>query len=236
MIGTRATVLAGFAAAVGVQVGPAATWLSPVRRTVAPGLSSPMPKGSVAITFDDGPHPDGTPAVLATLDRLGWSATFFVLGSAARRHPELVREIRDRGHVVGLHGDDHRYLLARWPRGQVADLRRARDTVEEITGSRCHWWRPPYGVLTGPSLAVAKREGLRPILWSAWGRDWEPSATPDSIARRVARGSLDGGTVLLHDSDISSSAGSWLRTVGALGLIAERIADRGIEVRPFPAR
>src|SRR5271167_2017340 len=103
------------AAAGAAQVGPAATWLPPVRRRWTPHLDTPMQSGAVAITFDDGPHPLGTPAVLDALDTLGWPATFFVLGEAARAHPDLLRTIRDRGHAIGAHGDQHRYLLHRSP-------------------------------------------------------------------------------------------------------------------------
>jgi peptidoglycan/xylan/chitin deacetylase (PgdA/CDA1 family) len=193
-----------------------------------------MSPGTVAITFDDGPHPDGTIAVLDQLDRLGWSATFFVLGSQALRHPAVLREVVRRGHEVGVHGFDHRYLIARTPRAAVADLRHAVDVVGTIAGAAPCWWRPPYGVLSGPSLLAAWRGGLRPVLWSAWGRDWEAAASPESIRRRVLAGRLDGGTVLLHDSDLMSAEGSWQRTVAALPLIAEHIDALGVKVAPLP--
>src|SRR3954470_16444182 len=95
----RALVLT-LSAAAAVQVGPAATWLPGVRRAVMPSLLGRGQPGSVALTFDDGPHPEGTPAVLDALDLLGWSATFFVLGAQARRHPELVTDTARRGHEI----------------------------------------------------------------------------------------------------------------------------------------
>jgi peptidoglycan-N-acetylglucosamine deacetylase len=106
-------VAAGVLAA--VQVGPAATWLPPLRRALAPSLEGRGPAGTVAVSFDDGPHPDGTPAVLDALDALDWRATFFVLGEQVRRYPELVTETVRRGHAVALHGDSHRYLIGRTP-------------------------------------------------------------------------------------------------------------------------
>jgi peptidoglycan/xylan/chitin deacetylase (PgdA/CDA1 family) len=193
-----------------------------------------MVPGAVAITFDDGPHPVGTPAVLDALDVLGWPATFFVVGEAARAHPDLVRAICDRGHEIGVHGDQHRYLLARTPGGAHRDLRAAVDSVVAITGSVPRWWRPPYGVLTGPSLVAARQSGVRPLLWSAWGRDWDAEATPQSIVATAARGGLDGGTVLLHDSDAYSVPGSWRRTVASLRPLADLLARRGLDVRPLP--
>jgi peptidoglycan/xylan/chitin deacetylase (PgdA/CDA1 family) len=215
------------------QLAPAATWLPPLRRLLPP-LESPMPAGSTAVTFDDGPHPDGTPAVLDALEELGWQATFFMLGSAVERFPGTAREVVRRGHQVGVHGWDHRYLLTRTPGETWRDLRRAADVVSQVSGARLRWWRPPYGVLTMAGLAAARATQLRPVLWSAWGKDWRGDATPAGIAREVRRGRLCGGTVLLHDSDATSAAGSWRNTVHALPLIAEELALQGLSVAPLP--
>jgi peptidoglycan/xylan/chitin deacetylase (PgdA/CDA1 family) len=221
-----ALVAAGILAA--VQLGPAASWLPPLRRTLTPSLEGPTPRGSVALTFDDGPHPQGTPAVLDALDSLGWRATFFVLGEQARRYPQIVQETARRGHVVALHGDNHRYLIGRSPGAAVRDLRRGRDTLTELLGAPPLWWRPPYGVLSGPSLAAARALRLRPVLWSSWGRDWRPGATPAGVVDELLGGRTDGGTLLLHDSDLMSAPGSWRTTVAALPRLAETLGDRGL--------
>ena len=218
--------MAGVAAA--VQVGPAATWLPPVRRRLTPGLMGRGPAGGVAVTFDDGPHPDGTPAVLDALDALSWRATFFLLGSQVRRHPEIAAEIVRRGHEVGAHGDAHRYLIARSPAAAAADLRAAADSIGEATGRAPRWWRPPYGVLSGPALLAARRCGLRPVLWSAWGRDWRAEATPEQVVDELCRDDIAGATLLLHDSDVTSSPGAWRTTVGALPLLATRVDTAGV--------
>src|SRR3954463_12930196 len=128
----RALPLAASAAAA-AQVGVAATWLPGVRRALVPSLLGRGRPSSVALTFDDGPHPQGTPAVLDTLEQLGWSATFFVLGTQARRHPEILTETIRRGHEIAVHGDEHRYLIARSPWTAYDDLRRAVETVSGIT-------------------------------------------------------------------------------------------------------
>ena len=223
LTGVRRPLALAAAAAATAQVGVAATWLPGVRRAVTPSLLGGGRPTSVALTFDDGPHPEGTPAVLDMLDRLGWTATFFVLGTAARRCPELVTETIRRGHELAVHGDEHRYLIARAPWTAYDDLRRARDTVAEITGTPPRWWRPPYGVLSGPALVAAHRLDLHPVLWSAWGRDWRAEATPDSVVHDLLRRPAGGGTLLLHDSDVTSAPGSWRTTVAALPLLAERL-------------
>jgi peptidoglycan/xylan/chitin deacetylase (PgdA/CDA1 family) len=233
---SRAAVAGVLGLTVAAQIAPAGTWLPSLRRTLTPGLCGPMPSGTVALTFDDGPHPAGTIAVLDELDRLGWSATFFVVGAQVRRYPDVVAETLRRGHRVELHGDDHRYLIARTPWAAFADLQRGVDTVGEVTGQAPSWWRPAYGVLSGPALVAAKRLGLSPVLWSAWGRDWRAAATAESIVGDLEAGQVEGGTLLLHDSDVMSDPDSWRATVAALPLLAERIADRGLTVGRFGDR
>jgi peptidoglycan/xylan/chitin deacetylase (PgdA/CDA1 family) len=214
-----------------VQLGPAASWLPPLRRALAPALEGRGPAGTVALSFDDGPHPEGTPAVLDALDELGWRATFFVLGEQVRRYPDIVTATVRRGHAVALHGDSHRYLIGRSPGAAMRDLRRGRDTVGELLGTAPSRWRPPYGVLSGPALIAARTLRLQPVLWSSWGRDWRAGATPSTVVADVMAGSLDGGTVLLHDSDLMSAPGSWRATVAALPLLAEQLATRGLVAR-----
>lgn len=231
---TKALLGAAVGTAFALQVGPGGTWLPPVRRRWFPGLSSPMPAGRLALTFDDGPHPAGTIAVLDALEAFRWPATFFMVGSAVGQFPDVVCEVQRRGHGIGVHGFDHRYLIARSPRAQRDDLRRAVDAVGEVTGTAPRWWRPPYGVLSGPAIGAAKAAGVRPLLWSAWGKDWAAGASPQRIARRVSEGQLDGGTVLLHDSDRYAAPGSWQATVGSLDLIADELGQRSIEVGALP--
>jgi peptidoglycan-N-acetylglucosamine deacetylase len=211
------------------HAGPALTSSSAVRRLL-PALAGSGAPGHAALTFDDGPVPASTPAVLRALDRLGWHATFFMLGQEARRSPALAAEVAAAGHEVAVHGDDHRNLLYRGPAASLAGLRRARDTVAEATGVAPRWFRPPYGVLSGSALLGARQLGLRPVLWTAWGRDWEATATPATILAELDRGQLAGGTLLLHDF---AASGSWRATVAALPLLAELLDGYGLTVGPL---
>jgi peptidoglycan/xylan/chitin deacetylase (PgdA/CDA1 family) len=182
----------------------------------------------VAITFDDGPHPEGTPAMLDILARAGHSATFFVIGEQVRRRPELLREIADRGHKIGLHGDRHRVQL-RLTSAQVrADLERGRAAVEDAVGSAVGWHRPPYGIYSPAGLAAARAVGLEPLLWSRWGKDWRKFTTPQRIAARAMRDIRAGDVILLHDADFYSARGSHRRTAAALELIVAELAAREI--------
>jgi peptidoglycan/xylan/chitin deacetylase (PgdA/CDA1 family) len=186
----------------------------------------------VALTFDDGPDPAGTPAVLDELARLGWTATFFLLGSQVRRHPGVARDVVAAGHEIGVHGDVHRNHLGRTARDVREDLVRATAQVSAVTGVRPRWVRPPYGVLTTGTLRAARDLGLRPVLWTAWGRDWL-GGPAEGVLGHVTRTLADGGTVLLHDSDCTSRPGSWRSAVAVLPLLAGELTRRGLAVRPL---
>lgn len=228
---------AGLATAAGLAVAvnsaPSLVALSTIGRYLAPSLAGVGAPGHVALTFDDGPDPASTPEFLAALDDLGWRATFFGLGEMVRRAPELAAEIVAEGHELGVHGDRHRSLLRLTPGAARDDIARARDTVIAATGVAPVWYRPPYGTLSLSGLRAARLLGMRTVLWTAWGRDWRHEATPESVTDDVLTGFVDGGTVLLHDSDCTSAPGSWVAALGALPRLAKVLADLGLVVGPL---
>jgi peptidoglycan/xylan/chitin deacetylase (PgdA/CDA1 family) len=206
----------------------AAAWLAPapapVARPVASALRIPctIPAGNdIAVTFDDGPHVHGTPAVLEILAERDARATFFLVGEQVEREPALAAEIVAAGHGIGIHGFRHTLLLRRSPRAVRDDLLRARDVIGAATGTTPRLYRPPYGVFSGAALLIVRRLGWQPLLWSRWGRDWVAGTTPEAIAARATRGLQGGDVVLLHDADHYSSAGSWRRTAAALPSVLE---------------
>jgi peptidoglycan/xylan/chitin deacetylase (PgdA/CDA1 family) len=207
--------------------------IGPVRRRLLPRLAGLGDPGHVALTFDDGPHPDATPELLELLDRVGVRATFFLLGRMLSRAPELGRDLIAAGHEVALHGWEHRCLILRGPAATSEDLRRGRDLIIEVTGRPPLFYRPPYGVLTASAARSARRLGMRTTLWTAWGVDWTARATPASVTRRVLRDLDGGGTILLHDSDCTSQPEAWRSTLGALPALLDTIAERGLRVGPL---
>jgi peptidoglycan/xylan/chitin deacetylase (PgdA/CDA1 family) len=213
-----------------VNVAPVVTAFGSGRRTVFPNLAGIGAASGVALTFDDGPDPASTPRFLAELDRLGWCATFFVLGAMVRRNPSLVRDLVDAGHEVALHGDSHRAHIWRTPRDVVHDLRQAYDTISEAAGVEPRWFRPPHGYLSAGSLLGARALGVQTVLWTAWGRDWTADATPASVASTIARDLRPGGTMLLHDADCTSVPGAWRSALGALPLLAEQLDRQNLRV------
>jgi peptidoglycan/xylan/chitin deacetylase (PgdA/CDA1 family) len=231
MIGRAATLAAAGVAL--AHAAPAVASIAPLRRAVWPHLSGIGADDHVALTFDDGPDPAYTPTLLSILDALGVRATFFLLGSMLTRNPGLGRDLAAAGHEIGLHGWDHRLLLRRGITGTMDDLTRGRDLIENTTGVAVRWWRPPYGVLTTPALLAADRLRLTPILWTAWGRDWTPTASRESVLATVEHGLRPGGTVLLHDSDCTSADGSSRATMAAVPGLVDRVRARGLRIGPL---
>ena len=180
----------------------AAAWSLPALAPLVPSLCRSLgiprtlpPEGEprVALTFDDGPHPRGTPAVLEALAATGARATFFLVGEQVRREPALAREIAAAGHGVALHGDRHRVQLRVPPRALADDLDRGHATIAEATGVAPRLYRPPLGIFSPAGLALVRRRGWEPLLWSRWGHDWRLHRTPGQIAAELTRAARAGG-------------------------------------------
>jgi peptidoglycan-N-acetylglucosamine deacetylase len=212
----------------GFQCVPALAAFSKSMQSVL-GVSSDLEsRNGVALTFDDGPHPQGTPAVLEQLARYEVPATFFLVGEQVRRYPRLARQIVEEGHRVAIHCYRHRNLLRLTPLQVRSDIKRAKAVIADTTGQNPNLWRPPYGVLSGPGILVARGLDCRPLLWTQWGRDWEDGATAVSIATRLTVGLAGGDVLLLHDADHYSAPESWRRTADALGLVLAELKRREI--------
>ena len=183
----------------------------------------------LALTFDDGPHHEGTKEMLLALEKLDVRATFFLLGEEVEKRPDVAAEIVAHGHSVGVHGYRHRVLVGLSAREIRDDLDRALDVIHRATGSAPVLHRPPKGILTWSSLPLIRKMGLQPVLWAVDGRDWRATATPGSIAGRINVRLKGGEIVLLHDSDYHASPYSWRDTLGALPLIVERARALGLQ-------
>jgi peptidoglycan/xylan/chitin deacetylase (PgdA/CDA1 family) len=182
----------------------------------------------VAITFDDGPHPEGTPAVLELLADADIKATFFLVGEQVQRRPALAAEIADRGHVVALHGYRHRPQPIMSQKAVQRDVERGVEAIRSATGVDLAWHRPPYGLYSGAGLSAVRARGMRPLLWSRWGKDWRRFTSPARIASRATANLRPGDVILLHDADFYSSRGSHERTVQALALIVRELARQKV--------
>jgi peptidoglycan/xylan/chitin deacetylase (PgdA/CDA1 family) len=210
----------------GVMV-PGLAMFAPVLSRVA-GVAD-----AIALTFDDGPSPQSTGKVLATLAQFGAQGTFFVLGAKVREHPDVLRAIAAAGHAIGLHGDTHDRLLSlRHPRCIVDDLARALDTIEDTVGVRPRIFRPPVGHVSPRTVQAARRLGLALVGWTVRARDGLASTSPQRAQRRIVEGLRPGAIVLLHDAsehDRHEPAG-----IAALPGILEEAQRRGLRCLTLP--
>lgn len=194
-----------------------------------PGIDRVPRAGNVVLTFDDGPDPDATPAVLDSLDQVGATATFFLLGTQAKANPGLAVEVRERGHEIGLHGHDH-IRHDRTPAADSAgDIRAGFAELEDLLGVRCRWYRPPYGKMSDAAAQACAELQMTVVYWSAWGLDWEDVGS-DRIAAVASSQIDDGGIVLLHDSARYARRLSAAPTAAAIPTIAGNTAARGLSL------
>ena len=215
------------------HVRPVLRHASPALAPVLPGVAQRLrlartlqPPSGVALTFDDGPHPEGTPAILAILAGADVKATFFLVGEQVERRPALAGEIVAAGHAVGLHGHRHRCQLWLTAEEIVDDYRRGVAAIEDATGRSPELHRPPYGIYSGAGLRAARADRMRPLLWSKWGKDWRKFTTPERIAARATGEITTGDVILLHDADFYSARDSHRRTVAALPIIITELKRR----------
>ena len=180
---------------------------------------------SVALTFDDGPHPDKTPGILEILKEKNVKATFFVIGKNAEKYPDLLRQIDDNGHFIANHSYSHSYLIAFFSKGRLSkDLARCNEIIFQAIGKTPIFFRPPFGV-TNPRYKRALTEnGLQSIGWSLRSLDTR-AKTKYQVIDKVISNLKRGDIVLLHDH-LSVTA-------DALEDIIEHINTKGIEIEPL---
>jgi len=151
----------------------------------------------IALTFDDGPHPNWTEALLKVLRQEHVPATFFVVGKMADRYPNLIQEMARDGHEIA----NHTYTHARMSRLDAPDmlheLDSTRATIKRLTGRDSILWRPPGGDYTRRTLRITSRAGYKMVLWSVLTNDVVGAKRP-AIWRRIRQGAGDGGIILMH--------------------------------------
>ena len=189
-------------------------------------LRAPVPatreRGKVvALTFDDGPDPRFTPAVLGILRQSGITATFCVIGHWARLHPDLVQAIRANGHLLCDHSETHP-SLDRLPGDQVAaQIGQPAEYFRLVTGVKPVFFRAPYGATNPAVIDIAHAEGLRVLQWSVDPQDWTRPGV-GTIVARVLRQVHPGAVVLLHDGGTDRS-----QTVAALPIVIASLRAQG---------
>jgi len=232
----RWTALPALAAGTGIAIWGARY---PLSQIYGPTIRYTGQAGTMALTFDDGPNPAGTPELLDLLEKYGVRATFFLIGSYVSRAPEIVREIAGRGHTVGNHTENHPNLMWLTPGKIAQELHHCQEAIakasEAAAVSARRWLRPPYGA-RGPQLEKVRRgAGFDAVvMWSLTCYDWEPQPKEKLIAR-LGRARWDlapgkgGDILLLHDGWSKKWDAQKGYLIGALQYWLPRWCDAGVK-------
>lgn len=214
----------------------ALTGLLPGSGLLGPALTRlPSSAGrAVALTFDDGPDPEVTPRVLDLLDGAGARASFFCIGRAARRHPELVADITARGHEVENHTDEHPPAFAAYlPAAAGRQIDRAQETLTELTGRPPGYFRAPAGVRNPYTELLLARRGLTLAAWSGRGFD-TVDGNPGRVCRRLLPRLEAGAVLLLHDGNAARTGAGEAVVLEVLPRLLEAMRDQGLAGVPLP--
>ncbi|TXK72417.1 polysaccharide deacetylase family protein [Paenibacillus sp. N3.4] len=181
----------------------------------------PTDEKVIALTFDDGPHPEYTAQILELLKQYDAKATFFVVGNKVKLYPDVLNRTLQEGHELANHTYSHAYL------GRNTNMKKEINKAEEIifatTGHHSHLFRPPGGIFNEHLVSIVKQEGYKMIMWS-WQldtRDWDTPGV-NKIVKRVLENSNNGNIVLFHDYIEGPT-----QTIAALKIILPELKNRG---------
>ncbi|MGY0193446.1 polysaccharide deacetylase family protein [Leptothrix sp. BB-4] len=205
---------------------PRADWLGANLTRLPPAAAA---RGEVALTIDDGPDPELTPAVLDLLDAAGARATFFCIAERAERHAGLVHEILRRGHEVQNHSLRHRHTFSLLgPRGYAQELAASQAVLTRLTGHAPRFFRAPAGLrnpFLGPQL---HRLGLTLASWTRRGYDTR-ERDPQRVLARLIRGLAAGDILLLHDGHAARATDGRPVVLAVLPALLERLRAQGLK-------
>jgi peptidoglycan-N-acetylglucosamine deacetylase len=189
---------------------------------------------AVALSFDDGPDPDVTPAVLDRLAAHGATATFFLVGERAERFRDAAAMVVARGHGIGNHSHRHPHAFALYgPKAVAREVGSAQEAIERAAGRRPRLFRAPVG-MRGPFLEPClAREGLTLVSWRRRGFD-AVSGDAAAVAARLLRGIAPGDVLLLHDGGSARDVCGRPVVLEALPRLLDGLAARGLRARAIP--
>ena len=160
--------------------------------------SVPNDAKKIAITFDDGPHTQYTEDILDILDKNGVKATFFMVGSQAIAHPELVSMVAKKGHEIGNHTYSHNFISRESDSKIKDELTRTSEIIRNITGTAPVVFRPPGGCYSDRSISTVISLGYTPVTWSKDSNDWRMKPV-DTIVSEMTKNIKSGDIMLFHD-------------------------------------
>ncbi|RUT10126.1 hypothetical protein DSM106972_006210 [Dulcicalothrix desertica PCC 7102] len=181
----------------------------------------------IALTFDDGPWPQSTPAVLDILKKNNIKGTFFIVGQMLKEHPDMGKRVVAEGHVIANHTWHHWYHYMN-PQAAAFEIDNTSNLIYQVTGVKTSLFRPPGGIKTNGPYAYAKNQKYATIMWSSDSSDYARPSVPKLISN-VMREAKPGGIVLMHDG-----GGNRSNTVAALPQIIDNFRKQGYRFVTVP--
>lgn len=190
----------------------------------------PAVKDKAALSFDDGPDPVWTQAVLDELKKYEIKATFFLIGKKAALYPDLVRTIAQEGHEIGNHGYSHSFFS--WLNFR-RELLTADALITDLSGKKPNLFRPARGWIFGHQKQEAENLGYKTVLWSINSKDWS-GISADTIVKRITQKLSAGDIILCHDSGsvFGISGGNRAETVKAISKLKAAADSRNLKLVP----
>lgn len=181
-----------------------------------------------ALTFDDGPDPVYTAQLLDLLKKYEAKATFFVVGSNAEKHPQLIKRMHEEGHLIGIHNYVHKTNWLMGPAAVKKQIQRTNKIIYDIIGSNTHYYRPPWGIVN--LFDFARRNETQIVLWSSMFGDWRQRLGADRLTERMLKKLKGGEVFLLHDcgNTLGANAQAPKEMLAALERVLQEAGKRGL--------
>lgn len=202
--------------------------VSPSRDILGPSRSKAVSPNCVALTFDDGPHPETTRVIAGMLEKHGAKGTFFAIGKRAAAHPDVLAELVTAGHQVGLHSHSHHWKVMVHDSWFLEDLLAVDKAVHDAVGKHARWYRPPFGLVAPPVMNVREQWNLQVAGWSVRPRDGRIDDV-EQVTATVLRETGPGDVVLLHDAPPIDGPDRRPPMLDALPQILEGLAAKGLQ-------
>lgn len=187
-------------------------------------IKSSLHKDKLYLTFDDGPHPTYTTMLLDLLDKYNVKASFFVVGEYAKSNPEIITRMKDDGHLICMHSLRHKNGLFQTPTDMKNDFEKSIKILDEL-GVEANYFRPPWGHFNLTSALELKKYNLNAMLWDVMAEDWRGNITSEEIMCKLAKRTLPGDIICLHDGRGKNEAP--LRTINALDVMIPLWLSKG---------
>ena len=178
-------------------------------------------RNKVALTFDDGPHPEHTEKLLTILDKYNIKATFFFTGENVAAYPGITQRVARSGHLIGGHTVSHKPVSKMGPSELDKEIMNNRAIVNRVVGSNFKYFRPPWGKFNLQTLHYCAMRGITTVLWSLDTRDFEKQNIQHIVDNVINAKVKSGDVILFHDNNES--------TLSALPRIIKNLRDRGFE-------